>query len=408
MSRNLQQSSNFIDGFHDIRTQLSALRSHFGMAGQLLGFGLFWSVAGVLLTPSMKFYTWLMTAFVYLPCIYLLIKRFGDFREMVQGRRELWLFLVLFSWSVISLSWSGTDENYLTLIKRELFFLSLVLGWVVWGRIFNRQLQSMLIIWGAMAGVYALVSIIAFPMRDLPRIYGFGSFMDNPNPAGYTIGFLLVLSCTWWPQRLWARLAWAALQACSLSFVIMTGSRGPLVSLVAVAGVVMLVGGRPLYRMLAVTLVIAAVCLFMFEPSLLQRGDSERLGLIKNALELIPQHPWLGIGLSANYAVSAGGAIFDHCHNFVLDTALQYGVIFTALWVFLWGWVGLRAWRCRDQTLGMAVLLAWVFASVALQFDVFTLFGRARAMWMVVWVPFLLSLCLSKTPASERPLIDRV
>ena len=130
--------------------------------------------------------------------------------------------------------------------------------------------------------------------------------------------------------------------------------------------------------------------------------------MIKSALELIPQHPWRGIGLSANYAVSAGGEIFDHCHNFVLDTALQYGVIFTALWVFLWGWVGLRAWRLRDQTLGMAVLLAWVFASVALQFDVFTLFGRARAMWMVVWVPFLLSLCLSKTPASERPLIDRV
>ncbi|MDY7563076.1 O-antigen ligase family protein [Pseudomonas sp. 10B1] len=408
MSRNIQHSSNFIDGFSDIQTQLRALRNHFGIAGLLLGFGLFWSIAGVLLTPSMKLFDWLLTAFVYLPSIYLLIKRFGDFRDTVQGRHELWLFLLLFCWSVISLSWSVTGENYLTLIKRELLFLSLVLGWIVWGRMFNRQLQSLLIIWGAMAGVYALVSIIAFPMRGLSRMYGFGSYMDNPNPAGYTIGFLLVLSCTWWPQRMWARLAWAALQACSLSFVIMTGSRGPLLSLVAVAGVVMLAGGRPLYRTLAVVLVIAAGFLFLLEPSLLQRGDSERLALIKSAVELTAQHPWLGIGLGASYAVSAGGVIFDHCHNFVLDTTLQYGVIFTALWVFLWGWVGLRAWRCRDQALGMAVLLAWVFASVALQFDVFVLFGRARAMWMVVWVPFLLSLCLSRTPVSERTLSNRL
>jgi O-antigen ligase len=407
VSSNLQQPSNFIDGFTDIQTQLRALRNHFGIAGLLLGFGLFWSVGGVLLTPSMKIYDWLLTAFVYLPCIYLLIKRFADFRDTVLSRRELWLFLLLFSYSVISLSWSSPDENYLTLIKRELFFLSLVLGWIVWGRMFHRQLQSMLIIWGAMAGIYALVSIIAFPMRGLERIYGFGSYMDNPNPAGYTIGFLLVLSCTWWPQRTWARLVWAAIQACSLSFVIMTGSRGPLLSLIAVAGVVMLVGGKRFYRLLAVVLIIAAACLFMLEPSLLQRGDSERLTLMKSALELVRQHPWHGIGLTASYAVEAGGVVFDHCHNFVLDTALQYGVIFTALWLILWGWVGLRAFRFRSQALGMAVLLAWVFATVALQFDVFTLFGRARAMWMVVWMPFLLSLCLGNAPVSARPLAGR-
>lgn len=400
MSRNIQQPSNFIDGFTDLQTQLRALLNHFGVAGVLLGFGLFWSVAGVLLTPSMKFYSWLLTAFVYLPCIYLLFKRFGDFRDTVRSRRELWLFLLLFSYSVISLSWSGTDENYLTLIKRELFFLSLALGWIVWGRLFHRQLQSMLIIWGAMAGVYALVSIIAFPMRSLVRIEGFGSFMDNPNPAGYTIGFLLVLSCTWWPQRLWARLVWAALQACSLSFVILTGSRGPLLALIAVAGVVMLVGGKRFYRLLAILLVIAAGLLFALEPSLLQRGDSERLTLMRGALALIEQNPWHGIGLTANYAIEAGGVVFDHCHNFVLDTALQYGVIFTALWAVLWVWVGLRAFRFRSQALGMAVLLAWVFATVALQFDVFTLFGRARAMWMVVWVPFLLSLCLGHDTVS--------
>lgn len=400
MSRDFRQHGKFIDGFMDIQAQLRATINQFGIAGLLLGFGLFWSVAGVLLTPSMKFYDWLVIALIYLPCLYLLFKRFGAFRETVLSGRELWLFLFLFLWTVVSLSWSTGDENALTIIKRQLLFLSLVLGWIVWGRVFNRQLQTLLIIWGGMGGLYALVSLIAFPSRHLERIYGFGSFMDNPNPAGYTIGFLLVLSCTWWPRHTWARLIWALLQASSLSFVIMTGSRGPLLSLVAVAGMVMLVGGGRFYRWLAVGLLAAAVALFLLEPSLLQRGDSERLTLMKGALELIQLHPWLGVGLSSSYAVTAGGEVFDHCHNFVLDTALQYGVIFTALWLVLWGWAGLRAWRYRHQALGMAVLLAWVFATVALQFDVFTLFGRARAMWMVVWVPFLLCLCLGKVDAA--------
>lgn len=401
MSRNLQQRSGLMEGFADIQMQLRATINQFGIAGLLLGFGLFWSVAGVLLTPSMKFYSWLLTAFVYLPCIYLLFKQFGDFRETLLSRRELWLFLLIFVWSMVSLIWSLGAEQHLTLIKRHLFFLSLLLGWIVWGRMFNRQLQGMFILWGGMAGIYSLVALIAYPMRGLDRLYGFGGFMDNPNPAGYTIAFLVVLSCTWWPQRNGARVVWALLQACSIAFVVMTGSRGSLLSLMAVAGFVILMGGGRLYRVLALIMMVAAALLMVFEPSLLERGDSERLTLIRGALVLVQQHPWLGIGLDSSYAINAGGVVFDHCHNFILDTAVQYGVIFTALWLVVWGWVGVRAWRYRSQALGMAILMAWVFATVAQQFDVFTLFGRARAMWMVVWMPFVLCLCLGKTQKKD-------
>ena len=52
----------------------------------------------------------------------------------------------------------------------------------------------------------------------------------------------------------------------------------------------------------------------------------------------------------------------------------------------------------------MTILMVWVFATVAQQFDVFTVFGRARAMWMVVWMPFVLSLCLGKS--EKKPAIS--
>ena len=384
--------------------QLRSIVDHLGIAGVVLAFGLFWSVAGVLLTPTMKFYSWLLTAFVYLPGFYLVARYFSEFRHTVLNRRELWLFLLLFFWSLISLSWSLDAERYLTIIKREVFFLLLILGWIVWGRTFNRPLQAMMILWGGLAGLYSLAALIAYPMRGIDRMYGFGGFMDNPNPAGYTIAALIVLSCTWWPQKLSGRVIWGLLQACSVAFVILTGSRGAMVSLMAVAAVVVLLGGGRFYRALGVLALIAAAVFAIFEPSIFQRGDSERSILMRGAIDLIQQRPWLGIGLSSDYEVSAGGQVFGHCHNMILDTAVQYGLPFTVLWIWLWCWLGLRAWRHRAETLGMTILMVWVFATVAQQFDVFTVFGRARAMWMVVWMPFVLSLCLGKS--ENKPAIS--
>jgi O-antigen ligase len=384
--------------------QLRSIVDHLGIAGVVLAFGLFWSVAGVLLTPTMKFYSWLLTAFVYLPGFYLVARYFSEFRHTVLNRRELWLFLLLFFWSLISLSWSHDAERYLTIIKREVFFLLLILGWIVWGRTFNRPLQTMMILWGGLAGLYSLAALIAYPMRGIDRMYGFGGFMDNPNPAGYTIAALIVLSCTWWPQKLSGRVIWGLLQACSLTFVILTGSRGSMVSLMAVAAVVVLLGGGRFYRALGVLALVAAAVFAIFEPSIFLRGDSERSILIRGAIDLIQQRPWLGIGLSSDYEVSAGGQVFGHCHNMILDTAVQYGLPFTVLWIWLWCWLGLRAWRHRAETLGMTILMVWVFATVAQQFDVFTVFGRARAMWMVVWMPFVLSLCLGKS--EKKPAIS--
>lgn len=397
MSQSLQNQPWVSRVFTQGSEQLRTVSAHLGLAGVVLAFGLFWSVAGVLLTPTMKFYSWLLTAFVYLPCLYLIARYFHEFRHTVLNRRELWLFLLLFVWSLISLAWSDGAERYLTIIKRELFFLMLILGWIVWGRTFNRPLQSMLILWGGLGGLYSLAALIAYPMRGIDRMYGFGGFMDNPNPAGYTIAALVVLSCTWWPQKTSGRVLWALLQACSVAFVILTGSRGSIVSLMAVAAVVVLLGGGRFYRTLAILALVATVALAIFEPSILQRGDSERMVLIRGAVDLIHQRPWLGIGLSSDYEVSAGGVIFGHCHNLMLDTAVQYGIPFTVLWIVLWLWLGLRAWRHRNEALGMAILMIWVFATVAVQFDVFTVFGRARAMWMVVWMPFVLSLCLGKS-----------
>ncbi len=149
---------------------------------------------------------------------------------------------------------------------------------------------------------------------------------------------------------------------------------------------------------------MAGGALVILEPNLLARGDSERLELLRHALPLLREHFWLGIGFGADYKVEGwAGNFYGSIHNFFLHTAIQYGIPALLVWLLLWAMLGWRAWQCRTNRLGLAVLLLWVFSSVAMQFDAFSLWERTRAMWLMPWVVFLLGLCLEReTPALSQ------
>lgn len=382
--------------------QFSEVYQRFGIAGLMLGFGLFWTVLGGVITPSMKAYNWLLLAFVYLPSLYLMATCSADFIRELKKPRALWLLLAIFLWALVSVSWSKGFEHPVTEVKREIFFVLLVAGWVVWGRLFPRPLRVLLVTCTGLAGVYSLVALCV-PMPNLfeGRLYGLGGFMDNPNPAAYAISSLMVLSCTFLPRSAAARVIWFALQLCSLVFVIKTQSRGALLGLGITALVGALISDSRNFKLLSVVSLLIAVAVFCLEPSMASRGDANRFTLAKQAVETVLQHPWIGIGIGGDYELNASGDAL-HSHNLLLETAIQYGVIVTALWLVFWIWIGLRLWGVRHQPLGMAILLLWVFACVAQQFDVFMLFGRSRGLWAVLWVPILVALTFRSHSSEEE------
>lgn len=386
-----------------IRAGVQQLHGKLGIAGLLLGLGLFWSVAGVLLTPTMKFYVWLLSAFAYLPSLYLLVRHYREVGVILRERKELWGYLALLAWALVTQAWPTDNLDMpVTMVKREALFLLLMLGWALWGRFNAWGVQLMIVVWGALAGLYSAAALVAYPLRNIDRIYGFGGFLDNPNPAAYSIACLMVVGLTWWPRSGRARALWAALHLCSLAFVVLSGSRGAMLALVAVAIAYVLAGGKKFHWLTALIGLGCAGLVLWLNPSLLARGDSERLELLRQAVGFIKAHPWVGIGISGDYRMDMPGQDLEHCHNFILDTAIRYGVIATGLWLVMWGWVGVQAYRLRMHALGMAALLFWVFASVAIQFDVFALFGRNRAMWLAVWMPVILVMCLPRK-TTEAP-----
>lgn len=395
MSTVHHQQNHFELALAPIQAKVRQLRGELGTGGVLLGIGLFWSVAGIMLTPTMKFYVWLLSAFVYIPTLYLLIRHYRMAGSLLLERKELWAYLVLLVWALVTQPWPMDNLDMpITQIKRESLAVLLILGWVLWGRLNTWGVQLMIVAWGALAGLYAAAALAAYPVRHIDRIFGFGGFMDNPNPAAYTIACLMVLGLTWWPRAAWARAVWAVLHLCSLAFVLLSGSRGALLSLAAVAVAYVLAGGKKFHWLAGLIGLGCCALILWIDPSLLARGDSERLELLHQGINLVKAHPWVGIGIATDYHMDMPGQDLEHCHNFIVDTAIRYGVIATGVWLVMWAWVGVQAFRLRRQTLGMAALLCWVFACVALQFDVFALFGRNRAMWLAVWVPVILVMCL--------------
>ncbi|MBD9576473.1 O-antigen ligase family protein [Pseudomonas sp. PDM23] len=371
----------------------------------MLGIGVLWSVGGVLLTPSMKFYFNMVLLFGYLPALWLCIARRRELFSLFASHRESWLLLALFGWAALSLLWAEGVGEPLNVLKRITLFMLLVFGWVLWGRSDERRLRVSLLSLVALAGAYSLLALFVQPHFDAHRLNGFGGFLDNPNSAAYAVAFIVVMGVPLVPRRGRQQLPWVILLAAALLYVALCGSRGALLALMATAILsLLLVPGR-VAKLLPLLLMMGGGALFIFEPAILVRGDSERLELLRSAWPILQEHFWVGVGLGGDYTVSGSvGSYHRGAHNFLVHTAIQYGVPSLLVFLAMWGMIGYRAWCCRSRALGLSVMLLWVFSSVAMQFDVFSLWERTRAMWLMPWVVILLGLSLERWP-QVRPAV---
>ncbi len=371
--------------------QFKSTCKELSFAGILLGLGIFWSVVGVIFTPTMKLYNQILIALVYLPSLYLLCRYPQHLVALFCSSKALWFLAVIVGWALLSLSWSHGVERLGVAIKRELLFTMLIVAGVFCVRKYPELVRPTLVLLGVIASLYSLLALCLGDAFGPGRINGFGGFLDNPNSAGYTIAFMMVLASATWPAKLSWRMVFIAMQLCSLAYVISTGSRGALLSLAAACFIFTMVGEQTARRLTALgSLVVVVIAVIALDPQLVARGDSYRLKLIMDGLEVAKQNLWFGLGMGTEYGVTAGAAVLQHCHNFIVDTLIQYGVVGVVLWAAMWLYIGWLAWCMRKGPLGAVPLLTWIFASVALQFDVFVLFGRSRAVWLEVWIPLIL------------------
>lgn len=360
----------------------------------ILGVGIAWMMLGMAIMPAGpsfnpgKPYQISLAVLLYLPALML------AFSQGARVWRQLWpqplfrVFLALLVWAALSLAW-GHVPRLSDEIGRLVSVLAFVLGWQAYAQDETDRIGKLLLIVGLAIGgcaVYYCVRFALAPMGD-GRIIGQGT-IATANYAAALMGVVaLWLSQLDVVDRRWSALRYAAIAALLL-FVGLTHTRSVWLAIaLAIIAMPLWQPGRH-YRWIAVAIAVLAAAMMIGRADLLmERGTSLRPELFEQSMDLIVQHPLLGLGQGTPFTLMVKGEGYTHTHNLLTQVTVELGLPGLLLTAAMWLMVAWQGWRHRHTVQGRLVLAIWVYASVVLQFDMPQMLDSPRPAWLLIWLP---------------------
>ncbi|MHB1357184.1 MAG: O-antigen ligase family protein [Anaerolineae bacterium] len=347
--------------------------------------------------------------------------------HLIGGRLTISLGCFLFTLLLALLPAVNLTEALKELAKWIEFLLILLFMTNERGVIKLDLLLSAILVAGTLQGFLGIFQFLSgsgpIAFAFLGRyIRSYGTF-GQPNPFGGYMGLLLPLAYTTvfmrWRQALPGRRGsllcksvvwWLALLASGvmLTALLMSGSRGALLGLIAGILAVLLITGKriwPLLALLAVGIMAIGPTLITFVPSayLSRVTDIFQLSILTNlsaieitdsnfalveraahwlaAWRMFSLHPWLGVGLGQYATIYSLVAIprwadpLGHAHNYLLNILAEGGLVaitgylvfmFTALVGSVRVALSKLPWR---RSLGLAAIGMWAALFVHNLFD---------------------------------------
>lgn len=353
--------------------------------------GLLWFLLAIALAPTNKVFQQGLIALLWLPALVFCWSARVRVVELLREQRWIYLpMLGLLIWSLISLSWTNTEEPSRE-AKRLLYIMLFLLFFPVFA---NGRSERVIRVmqWGGIGlAVTALMAIIRFYGINqngwVARVEGLGE-LSHPILGGYVIGLAAVWLLHWVPRSRWMQAGWVIALSFLCVFVMLSQSRGAALALLLTVLAMPIWCRDKRSRVIAVSaLVVAMLAFWMLEPLVLARGVSYRPQILVASLQMISEHPWLGLGLGGNYKVLAEGVYFDHSHNLFTHVAIELGLPGLLLWCAVWLAVLREAWKARETIYAQGIIGIWLFSSLALQFDAANLTGTPRPEWFITWLP---------------------
>ena len=166
-------------------------------------------------------------------------------------------------------------------------------------------------------------------------------------------------------------LVWMAVSAPLLATLLATGSRTGIVSLLLIIAVALARSRRVrAWRTKGwLLLLLGTIPLIWFAENSFTRSTAsaalaQRLALWRDVLEIISQHPWVGVGWGQlNFAwtltqlPSRAADVFDHAHSLPLHMAAELGIPLVALLLYLLAALFWRARAALNTSDGATVVL---------------------------------------------------
>jgi O-antigen ligase len=329
-----------------------------------------------------------------LPVLLLNLPRI-EWRRIGQSRIAQ-LALAYLAYFVASALWSDglssaafADLLRVTLLALLFFIVTLHLG-VNDARFAERLFAG----YAAAAGVSLLAVFGATALGLLPtdlRFTGFG-LAGHPIIGATLYGVaLLAAAFALLPRAAdWRlRVAWLGVIALCVAFMLLSGSRGPLLALAAALTAGLVIADRRLA--LAVAALLAAGVVFGLATDfrtielLYQRGQSGHFALWQQALSAIAERPWLGHGSLTDLDFTGKHGPGRSPHNLLLANHIYGGVPATLLLAGVLALATAQAWRARREQPVLLVLL--VFGVAASLFDTRSLVQNLGREWISLWLP---------------------
>lgn len=333
-----------------------------------------------------------------------------------QGWRPDWrdprlmLLLGLVLWSTLGLVWA--DEPRPPGMRQWLwvwngvctatFLLTVVAQAELSARARDRVVVVM-VTCGAANAVFSMLRFELWP-TGWDRLEGWGETRNailGASIMGICTMFALgrcIRGGRWWPL-------WAASVPVFLAFIIMTGSRGPLLAVLLASLVFLPSCSMRIYAGVLLACVAVAVAIASWQPDwvmavvsrAIERGTSYRLEIWQEALAEIARRPLLGHGPTASLRIDGGFG--HHPHNLYLSAWFYSGVVGLGLLVAAQAWILRDLQRLAagaEQRTCLALMLHAVLSGLT---DLSQIIKGPGELWYIVWLPMAFALAVLRDPA---------
>lgn len=348
------------------------------------------------------------------PTLFATLFRPRDLRTLASS--PLIILFVMFSlYIILSLSWSPTDDPVSSLAKRPLYVLVLFFSAGLLAIHAPQRLSTAFRLSAIIAALAALVSLAIFVDKGASdRLSGYGALF-NPLLTSHVLGFFLAAWTAHWFQQ---KSPFSPLPLVSIAIlgaaILATGSRTPLLALAISSAWLMLTHWNRRSLVLLALATIGASILFWHAPEVLTaRGLSSRPEIWIKAWAQILQSPWFGHGFDAPLSIwiAAHDYAMADPHNMLLAVLYYGGAVGLILWLLIYGYALVFAWRHRKVPLVAGASTLMVFGLAASMTEGGSFLSRPKEHWFLIWIPlailFASQIMLKSSPEGPRAIAEK-
>ncbi len=298
---------------------------------------------------------WVTNLLLVIAAVLWIHKRKPGNNSFLRTKIDLWilLFTVVAAASIfVSPDWGFSTYNFILLWGRYLLLYWLFANSVTSFRQVKQIIVAMLLS-ALLVSLYGVFQYFSHVQMLSPEWIDKDQFPDiktrvfstlyNPNLlAAYLVAVIsLTLSFIGSVKQTKEKCALAVILISCLACLVFTYSRGAWLSLL----IMILLLGTIVNRKLLWSLMGVPALIFLFKESLLKRlysivnpSDTSatlRIALWESTVEMIKEHPWLGIGWGAywlvypeyNFFIEDAQTIIYHAHNMYLNIMAELGIL---------------------------------------------------------------------------------